>query len=136
MKLKQLVILTLATLCCSATFAGKTVSYKDSIQSGDKYLFIDQLLTEEGNYQRTIPAVGGGDSTINLTLKFFTPCTNVHVAYTDSVILGDSYLFVDTIIATNEETVSPVVVTRTLPNAGGCDSTITLTLNVMNPCQD
>ncbi len=134
MKLKQLVILTLATLCCSATFAGKTVSYKDSIQSGETYLFIDQLLTEEGPYSRTIPAAGGGDSTINLTLKFFTPCQDVAVTVADSIFLGDSYLFIDTLITPID--LNPVVVTRTIPRVAGCDSTITLTLNVMNPCQD
>ena len=198
MKLKQLVILTLATLCCtalSAKQATRKVMFQDSIQAGDTYLFIDTLIDQpgdysytfkrtgkpdsivklslkyitpapvcedievavadsilkgdtylfidtllitEGTYTRTIPRVGGCDSTINLTLSFIVPpvpsCEDIEVTVADSIFLGDSYLFIDTLIT--PEDLNPVVVTRTIPRVAGCDSTITLTLNVMNPCSD
>ncbi|MCQ2312781.1 MAG: T9SS type A sorting domain-containing protein, partial [Paludibacteraceae bacterium] len=76
----------------------------------------------------------GCDSTITLTLNVMNPCQDVTVTVADSIFLGDSYLFIDTLIT--PEDLNPVVVTRTIPRVAGCDSTITLTLNVMNPCSD
>ncbi len=129
MKIKNLLLLTIATLCCTAAFAQTNVSYKDSIQSGDTYLFIDQLLTDEGDYQTAIPGVNG-DSTIKLSLKYFTPCEDMTVAIADSIIKGDAYLFIDTLIYDDGE------YTRILPRVGGCDSIIELTLTYFTPCED
>ncbi|MCQ2325555.1 MAG: T9SS type A sorting domain-containing protein, partial [Paludibacteraceae bacterium] len=106
----------------------------DSIYEGDTYLFIDTLLTTEDTYTRTIPRVAGCDSTINLTLSFITPpapiCTDTTVAYTDSIYVGDTYLFIDTLIAPTKA--DTVTCQRVLPREGTtCDSTINLTLIAM-----
>ncbi len=140
MKLKQLVILTLATLCCtalSAKQATKKVMFQDSIQSGDTYLFIDTLIDQPGDYSYTFKRTGKPDSIVKLSLKYITPapaCEDIEVAVADSILEGDTYLFIDTLLTTEG------TYTRTIPRVGGCDSTINLTLSFIVPpvpaCED
>ncbi len=102
------------------------VAIADSIIEGETYLFIDTLLTTEGTYYRTLPRVAGCDSTIALTLSLMPACFDTAVAYTDSIYVGESYLFIDTLITMNNA--DTVTCQRTLPRVAGCDSTINLTL--------
>ena len=135
MKIKSLILLTIATLCCTALSAKviTTVNIKDSIQAGETYLFIDKLVNTEGNYSYTFDRSSESkpDSTINLSLKTFVPKQNIAVAYKDSIVEGETYLFIDQLLTEGGE-YSATIARKAVPG----DSTITLTLSLMPNCQD
>ena len=82
----------------------------------------------------TIPNACGSDSVITLTLKVLPACAPTAYAYTDSIVLGETYLLgCQTITPTQVGTADYV---ETIPNACGSDSVITLTLKVLPACPD
>ena len=135
MKIKSLILLTIATLCCTALSAKviTTVNIKDSIQAGETYLFIDKLVNTEGNYSYTFDRSSESkpDSTINLSLKTFVPKQNIAVAYKDSIVEGETYLFIDQLLTEGGE-YTATIARKAVPG----DSTIALTLSLMPNCQD
>jgi hypothetical protein len=97
-----------------------TASLSTTICQGQSYVFGNQNLTTAGNYSRTIPALNGCDSVINLNL---TVRPNSSSAISASVCQGQSYAF-------GSQTLNvPGTYTRTLVAANGCDSVITLNLS-------
>jgi len=98
-----------------------TASLSATICQGQSYVFGTQTLTIAGNYTRTIPALDGCDSVINLSL---TVRPNSGSTISASVCQGQSYTF-------GSQTLNvPGTYTRTLVAANGCDSVITLNLSI------
>ncbi|MDB5283097.1 MAG: hypothetical protein JWO06_2172 [Bacteroidota bacterium] len=89
---------------------------------GSTYNFGGQQLTSPGTYVNTFSNVDGCDSIVHLTLSFAGSPTSS--SYTAATCSGNSYNF-------NGRTLtSGGVYTDTLTGSNGCDSVITLTLNV------
>lgn len=89
--------------------------------TGQSYTFGSQILTMAGSYSDTLPSVAGCDSIINLTLTNAVPSTST---LNESICQGQSFTF-------GTQTVSTAgTYTEVIPNAAGCDSTITLNLAV------
>lgn len=91
---------------------------------GASYTFGGQALTLPGTYYDTLPSAGGCDSVITLTLTNVVPSTS---SITAGICPGASYTF-----GTQTLTVAGSY-TRVIPNAAGCDSTISLTLVQLSP---
>ncbi|NBV05062.1 MAG: hypothetical protein EBS08_05305, partial [Cytophagia bacterium] len=93
-----------------------------AICQGQSYTFGNLSLTSSGNYTRTVPAANGCDSTINLDLL-------VNPTYAQSIqasiLFGNSYAF------NGQNLTSPGTYTANLLTVNGCDSIITLNLNVL-----
>jgi len=94
-----------------------------TICQGESFAFAGNNLTTAGTYNDTLQTVNGCDSVITLTLNV-NPTFNTPIAQT--ICEGESYLF-GGIARTSAGTY-----TDTLQTVNGCDSVITLTLNV-NP---
>jgi hypothetical protein len=95
-----------------------------AICQGGSYEFFGQALTETGVYTDTLQAENGCDSVITLTLTVNVPTegtvnATVSVYSLPYVLNGISYD-------------STGVYTQNLTNVAGCDSTLTLTLTVLN----
>ena len=95
-----------------------------AICQGGSYEFFGQALTETGVYTDTLQAENGCDSVITLTLTVNVPTegtvnATVSVYSLPYVLNGISYDSTD-------------VYTQNLTNVAGCDSTLTLTLTVLN----
>jgi hypothetical protein len=95
-----------------------------TICDGSSYTFGSQTLTTAGTYTRTLTNAAGCDSVITLTLIVNQPTSS---AINASICDGTSYTFGSQTLTTAG------VYTQTLTNAAGCDSTVTLTLNVGQP---
>ncbi|MDX2360609.1 MAG: M12 family metallo-peptidase [Crocinitomicaceae bacterium] len=94
-----------------------------SICSGDTYIFGTQTLTAPGVYTELFSSVGGCDSTVILTLNSITAYNETASA---TICAGQTYSFgAQTLTSTG-------VYTELFSSAGGCDSTVILTLTV-NP---
>ncbi len=91
---------------------------------GQSYTFGSQTLTTAGAYIDTVPSVAGCDSIINLTLSNLVPTTS---SISADICQGQTYTFGSQTLTTAG------MFTETIPNAAGCDSTITLTLAVNTP---
>lgn len=93
-----------------------------TICDGEQYVFEGQDLTQSGSYTVTYPAANGCDSILTLQLTVLPPVnTMLSVALCD----GSSYVFQgDTL------TVSGTY-TAILPSATGCDSVVTLKLDLV-----
>jgi hypothetical protein len=91
---------------------------------GETYTFGSQTLIAGGSYSDTLPSVSGCDSIINLTLASLQPTSS---ALNVSICQGDTYTLGNQILSTTG------VYTEVIPNAAGCDSTVTLNLTVNNP---
>ncbi|MFM8317154.1 MAG: cohesin domain-containing protein, partial [Bacteroidota bacterium] len=93
-----------------------------AICQGQSYTFGNLSLTSSGNFTRTIPSANGCDSTINLDLL-------VNPTYAQSIqasiLFGNSYAF------NGQNLTSPGTYTANLLTVKGCDSIITLNLNVL-----
>ena len=91
------------------------------ICEGETYSFFGQTLATAGTYTHTLQSVHGCDSVITLTLTvnptFNTPITAV-------ICQGETYSFFGQTLSTTG------TYTHTLQSVSGCDSVITLTLNV------
>lgn len=91
---------------------------------GFSYIFQNDTLDQSGTYVAVLPAVNGCDSTITLHLvvaAFF----ETELAAT--ICAGESYLFA------GQDLTDSGVYTDSLTAAGGCDSTLILTLTVLDP---
>ena len=131
----SVITLTLKVLPACAPTA---YAYTDSIVLGETYLLGCQTITPTqvgtADYVETIPNACGMDSVITLTLKVLPACAPTAYAYTDSIVLGETYLLgCQTITPTQVGTADYV---ETIPNACGMDSVITLTLKVLPACPD
>ena len=94
-----------------------------AICDGDSYNFFGQILTTEGTYTHTLQSVSGCDSVIALALTV-NPLYNTPV--TAQICEGGSYDFFGQTLTTAGD------YTHTLQSASGCDSTISLSLIVLN----
>lgn len=93
------------------------------ICSGQTYTFGSQTLTSGGLYADTLASTSGCDSIVNLTLTVLSSTTST---LSESICQGDTYTL-------GSQTLSTAgTYTEVIPNAAGCDSTITLTLTVNN----
>lgn len=91
---------------------------------GQTYTFGSQTLSTGGTYVDTLASISGCDSIVTLTLASLTPTSS---ALNESICQGDTYTL-------GSQTLSTAgVYTEVIPNAAGCDSTITLTLAVNTP---
>ncbi|XOV68033.1 MAG: T9SS type A sorting domain-containing protein [Fluviicola sp.] len=81
----------------------------------------DETYTMSGTFMDTIPNTAGCDSIITIDLTI-----NYNSTFTDVITACDSYLWIDG----NTYTTSNNTATHIIPNAAGCDSTITLDLTV------
>ena len=86
---------------------------------GQSYVFGSQTLTTAGNYSDTLLSASGCDSIVNLSLGAIAATSS---SLSAAICPGGSYAFGGNIL-TAAGTYTDVV-----PNAAGCDSTITLTL--------
>jgi hypothetical protein len=95
-----------------------------SICQGQSYTFGSQTLTTAGTYSRTIGSAAGCDSiiTLNLTVKQISSSS-----IQTSICQGQSYTF------GNQTITTAGTYSRTISNAAGCDSVITLILTVNQP---
>lgn len=93
-----------------------------TVCANEGYPFAGQLLSQSGVYQLTLQSENGCDSviTLNLTVQ---PVYNSQ--FETSICAGESYWFVDTFL-----TVSGTYQVN-YQSQSGCDSTITLVLNVL-----
>ncbi|NBY29724.1 MAG: T9SS C-terminal target domain-containing protein [Sphingobacteriia bacterium] len=96
-------------------------SISASICQGQTYAFGAQSLNAAGSYSRTVTAANGCDSVINLTLNVLPTSAT---AQTASICQGQTFAF------GQQNLIGAGTYTRTLVAANGCDSVITLTLEV------
>ena len=94
-----------------------------TICDGGSYDFFGQILTSEGTYTHTLQTAKGCDSVIALTLTV-NPVYNTPV--TAQICEGGSYNFFGQSLTTEG------TYTHTLQSVSGCDSTISLSLIVLN----
>src|SRR5690606_20648661 len=94
-----------------------------TICSNETYSFGGAILTTSGTYSDTLTAASGCDSVITLTLNV-NPVLETAIAAT--ICSNETYSFGGTILTTSG------TYADTLTAASGCDSIVTLTLNV-NP---
>ncbi len=95
-----------------------------SICAGGSYSWGGNSYTLAGNYTHTFTAVSGCDSIVTLTLNVTQPVT---VTATASICAGGSYTWAGNSYA------QAGTYTHTFTAASGCDSVVTLTLNVTQP---
>ncbi len=97
-----------------------------TICTGDAYDFNGELLGQEGEYSMILPSEFGCDSTITLTLTVL-PVQSTHIDA--AICANDAYEF-DGVLLADAGTYSAVY-----PDIHGCDSTVTLHLEVL-PLQE
>ena len=100
-------------------------SISSVICEGQSYTFGTQTLTTTGNYTEMFTTATGCDSLVEL---FLTVSEALDFTIYDSICDGESY-----VLGSQTITVSGVY-TENFPNAGGCDSLVTLELEVLD-CQ-
>lgn len=88
---------------------------------GQTYTFGSQTLVSGGTYSDTLVSISGCDSIVNLTLAALSPSSSTINA---GICQGDSYTLGSQTLTTSG------TYTEIIPNAAGCDSTITLNLTV------
>ena len=94
---------------------------EEFICEGDSYKFGTQTLSSSGTYKETFTSVDGCDSIVTLTLKVGEIS---RVAVKEAICEGQSFVFgTQTLTSTGEYV-------ETFTNVAGCDSIVTLTLNV------
>jgi len=86
------------------------------------YIFQGDTLTESGLYNVVLPAANGCDSTVTLTLEV-VPFFDIKI--NTNLCAGETYVFGKDTLSTSGVYVDSLTAT------GGCDSTVTLTLNVL-----
>lgn len=95
---------------------------EQSICAGQTYIFGDDTLDTEGTYTRTLTAVGGCDSLITLHLTVLPGATGSEEA---TICEGETFEY------NGESFTDAGTYTFTLQDVNGCDSIVTLTLNVL-----
>ena len=98
------------------------ISLTEDICTGESFTFNGQILTTTGQYIDTLSSVGGCDSIITLDLDVLMPSS---ATLNESICDGDFYTF-----GGSDLTVSGAYV-DVIMNSVGCDSTITLNLDVL-----
>ncbi|MDO8367885.1 MAG: T9SS type A sorting domain-containing protein [Saprospiraceae bacterium] len=93
-----------------------------SLCEGSSYLFNGALLSSTGFYQYTLTGANGCDSTASLVLEFFA---SFDTYLPVSICAGESYVF------GNDTLTQSGNYTLLLTAQGGCDSLVTLALNVL-----
>ncbi|MFI3297611.1 MAG: hypothetical protein R3Y59_08310, partial [bacterium] len=93
------------------------------ICQGDYFNFAGEQLTESGEYRDSLKSDTGCDSIMILNLQVID---NIETYISDTICANESYLFGDTIITTAGTYVD------SLSNYLGCDSTVTLDLEVID----
>ena len=122
--------LTNAIGCDSILALNLTVNPKSatvinkSICTGSQYVFNNDTLSLPGTYTALLRNFNGCDSTVTLNLANGVPMAST---VSDFVCAGNAYAFHG-----QNLTVSGTYV-AIVPSSGGCDSTITLNLQVRNP---
>ncbi len=89
---------------------------------GETYSLGNQDFTTSGNYEVVFQTIHGCDSTVNLTIIVNAKSSS---EINQSICLGEKYLF------NSDELTTSGTYTQILTNAAGCDSTITLHLEVL-----
>ena len=98
-----------------------TNNYNASVCAGSPYNFNGRVLTSAGSYSDTLTAHGGCDSIVTVNLSINQPTAgSIHAA----ICAGGSYSFNGQQLSTAGN------YTETLTGANGCDSIVTLTLQV------
>jgi len=103
-----------------------TAFINEAICQGDAYAIGGQTFDMAGEYDVTLQSVGGCDSTVHLTLSIIDPVINDierTICTGDSVSVGSS-------VYTASGTYTDV-----LTSSAGCDSTVNLTLTVLDPVE-
>lgn len=95
-----------------------------TICQGEFVTINNQKYTNSGIYTIIIPLSSGCDSTITLKLKV-NPTNNIRT--TTYICKGETYIFDNQILS------EPGIYIAKFKNTKGCDSTITMTLNVIQP---
>ncbi len=93
-----------------------------SVCSGGSYSFGNQQLTQAGTYQQALQTASGCDSTVTLTLAALPSIASQISA---SICPGSSYSF------GNQQLTQAGTYQQTLQTVSGCDSIITLNLEVL-----
>jgi riboflavin synthase len=103
--------------------AARTVSNPQAICAGGSYALNGNVYTTAGTYRDTLYVGTGNDSiyVTQLTIKQTTAATDVQTHW-------DAYTWLNGTTYTSGNTTA----TRTLVNAAGCDSVITLNLTILN----
>jgi len=107
------------TLTVNPTF---TTSVSEEICDGESFQFGTQTLTTSGTFTETFTAANGCDSTVTLTLTV-NPTFNLTV--NETISFGDTFTFGGVTYS------SDTTVTETFQTVNGCDSVVTLNLNVL-----
>ena len=110
-----------------------------TITLGESFLFGCNVLTpasaQDTILQETLQNVGGCDSTVTLTLHVLEPVVPCTPSTTDlgeaTITLGESFLFGCNVLT--PASAQDTILQETLQNVGGCDSTVTLILHVLEP---
>jgi gliding motility-associated-like protein len=103
-----------------------TAFISEAICQGDTYTIGGQTFDMAGEYDVTLQSVGGCDSTVNLTLTVIDPIVNDierTICAGDSVVVGSSVY------------TASGMYTDVLTSNAGCDSTVNLTLTVLDPVE-
>jgi gliding motility-associated-like protein len=98
-----------------------TYSFADTVCAATNYSFGSQNLTASGSYSQTFTSATSCDSVVTLNL-FVRPANNTTIS--QSICSGTSYSFGSQLLTTSG------VYTGSFQAINGCDSNVTLTLNV------
>lgn len=112
---------SVATLVLSVLPVSKT-EITAILCAGEGYPFAGQLLTQSGVYDLTLQSENGCDSVVTLNLTVL-PVYNTQ--FETSICAGETYWFIDTFLTASG------IYQATYQGQSGCDSTITLVLNVL-----
>ena len=112
---------TVSNLICNP-IAPTTLS--QTICAGDSYNFNGNNLSTAGNYSVTLNAINGCDSVVNLNLVVLAPSDTL---LSQQICGGEIFSFNGMNLNTTG------IYADTLSNISGCDSIVTLNLNVLEP---
>ena len=97
-----------------------------TICTGSTYDFLGTILSNPGTYIETIPSSTGCDSTIILSLNILDQITD---SIAEQICLGQTYTFGNSVLSTSGTFID------TFPSSLGCDSIVTLVLDVLQQLQ-
>ncbi len=98
-----------------------------SFCSGDSLVINNISYFESGEYQQTLVSSSGCDSLLNIQIDVLSPSSDTMFA---SICEGESFEFFDEEVSEGGE------YSLVLENAVGCDSTIVLILELLNPSEE
>jgi gliding motility-associated-like protein len=113
---------SVASLTLTVT-SGFSTTQSATICHGHTYTFGSQTLNTTGTYTEKFISSGGCDSTVTLSLTVSAPITSSTSA---TICNNESYVF------GTQTLQSPGIYTEVFKAAGGCDSTVSLSLAVRN----